>query len=86
MFKQDDSQGHTSNYSMEETYDITSLLTRYGVEMYWSGHDHSREITKYGGVTYIVVDSLEDPDPNPFYMIVNMSNYISYDFISLKQP
>lgn len=86
MFKQDDSQGHTSNYSMEETYDITSLLTRYGVEMYWSGHDHSREITKYGGVTYIVVDSLEDPDPNPFYMIVNMGNYISYDFISLKKP
>ncbi len=85
MFKQDDSQGHTSNYSMEETYDITSILTRYHVDMYWSGHDHSREITHFGGVTYIVVDAMEDPVEKPFYMIADMGKTIHYDFVAIKK-
>ena len=85
MFKQDDSQGHTSNYSLEETYDITAVLTKYHVDMYWSGHDHSREITHYGGVTYIVVDAMEDPVEKPFYMVVEMSKNITYEFIPIPK-
>ena len=85
VFKQDDSQGHTSNYSMEETYDITAILSKYHVDMYWSGHDHSREITHYGGVTYIVVDALDDPVETPFYMVADMSKAIHYDFIALEK-
>ena len=86
MFKQDNSQGHTSNYSMEETYDLTAILSRYHVDMYWSGHDHSREITHYGGVTYLTVDALEDPVDQPFYLLVSMSSTITYDFLPLKKP
>jgi len=85
MFKQDDSQGHTSNYSMEETYDITALLSQYHVNMYWSGHDHSREITHYGGVTYIVIDALEDPVEKPFYMVAEMGKNIHYDFVAIEK-
>ncbi len=85
MFKQDDSQGHTSNYSMEETYDITAVLTKYHVDMYWSGHDHSREITHYGGVTYIIVDAMEDPVEHPYYMVAEMGKNIHYDFIAVEK-
>lgn len=83
MFKQDDSQGHTSNYSMEETYEIAALLTKYGVSEYWSGHDHSREITNYGNVTYIVVDALEDAVEDAYYMISTMSSSIEHKFVKI---
>ena len=84
MFKQDDSQGHTSNFSMEETYEIASILTQYGVTEYWSGHDHSREITSYGNVKYIIVDALEDPVEDAFYMKVRMGKDIEHNFIDIK--
>ena len=80
MFKKDDSQGHTSNYSMEETYDLTALFSQYHIDMYWSGHDHSREISNYSGVTYIVVDALEDPTKQPYYMVVDMDKEIHVAF------
>ena len=85
MFKQDDSQGHTSNYSMEETYDITALLSQYKVALYLSGHDHAREVTHYGGVTYIVLDTMQDAVNNPYYMTVQMGKNIHYDFIALPK-
>lgn len=83
MFKQDNSQGHTSNYSMEETYEIAAILTKYGVNEYWSGHDHSREITHYGGVIYIVVDALEDPVEDAYYMHTVMSKNITHNFVKI---
>ncbi|MBR1481302.1 MAG: metallophosphoesterase [Paludibacteraceae bacterium] len=83
MFKQDASQGHTSNYVMEETYRITGLMSKYGVDMYWSGHDHSREVTQYGGVTYIIVDAIQDPEEKPAYMVATMGEKIGYRFVEL---
>ena len=83
LFKRDNSQGHTSNYAIEETYELTSLLEQGGVEMYWCGHDHSREITQYAGFTAIIVDAIEDHYPPAFYMIADFSDKINYRFIQL---
>ena len=83
LFKRDNSQGHTSNYAVEETYELTSLLEQGGVDMYWCGHDHSREITDYAGFTSIVVDAIEDHYPPAFYMIADFSDQINYRFIQL---
>ena len=81
LFKRDGSQGHTSNFTLEETYALLDLLTRYGVQMVWSGHDHIREITRVKGMTCIVVDSMKDDDKNPGYMLVTMGEKITYDFL-----
>ena len=81
LFKRDGSQGHTSNYTMEETYALLNLFSSHGVDMIWSGHDHAREITRVGGMTCIVVDSMEDDDKHPYYMLVTMGDAISYEFI-----
>ena len=70
---------------MEETYEIIHLLSKYGVEAYWSGHDHSREITKFSGVTFITLETMEDPAKNPAYMIAEMTDKIAYDFKSPKE-
>jgi len=83
LFKQDNSQGHTSNLSIEETYELTNVLTRYGVEYYLCGHDHSREVTNYGKVKYIIVDSSTDAEPSPFYMMMEVGKQVTYEFISL---
>ena len=83
LFRRDHSQRHTSNYAIEETYELTSLLEQGGVDMYWCGHDHSREITDYAGFTSIVVDAIEDHYPPAFYMVATLSDQINYRFIQL---
>ena len=81
FFRRDHSQEHTSNYAIEETYELTSLLEQGGVDMYWCGHDHSREITDYAGFTSIIVDAIEDHYPPAFYMVATLSDQINYHFI-----
>ena len=83
FFKRDGSQGHTSNYTLEETYALLNLLTEHGVEMLWSGHDHSREITQVKDMTCIIVDSMKDEDKEPYYMLVSMGEKIDYEFVAV---
>ncbi len=85
MFKRDASQGHTSNFAMEETYEITALLEQNKVDWYVSGHDHSREITDFKGVKYIIVDALEDPVERPAFMIATIGDELKYEFVELKK-
>ena len=84
LFKQDNSQGHTSNLSLEETYELTGLLSDAGVEYYLCGHDHSREVTGFGGVNYITVDGCADEEPNPYYMVMEVGEDVNYKYVSLK--
>lgn len=69
FFKKDASQGHTSNYEMEETYELTSLFSRTGVDLVLTGHDHSRERTLFKGVEYYVIDAIQDIADPAFYAI-----------------
>ena len=81
FFKRDGSQGTTGNYTLEESFALLDLFSAHGVEMFWSGHDHSREITQAKSITCIVLDSMTDRDKEAFYMLVTMGDKISYDFI-----
>lgn len=83
LFKQDNSQGHTSNLSMEETYELTSVLSQAGVAFYLAGHDHSREVTDYAGVKYITVDSSTDAEPEPYFLVMEMGRDVKLEFVSL---
>lgn len=85
MFKKDGSQGHTSNYAMEETYELTDLFSRCGVDWYLCGHDHCREITHHKGVTYIIVDALEEHYNNAFYMIADIGEQMHYTFVPVGE-
>lgn len=85
FFKRDSSQGHTSNYTLEETYSLLNLFNKHHIEILWTGHDHSREVTQYKDLTCIIVDSMEDKDEKPCYMLVTMGEAIQYQFISVAQ-
>ena len=82
MFKKDDAQGHTSNYPLEETWELTSLFQRYGVELFISGHCHSRDISHFNGVEYVVVDALDEhsPDSETGYMILEAGKDLECKF------
>lgn len=85
MFKKDMSQGHTSNYPLEETWELTSLLERNGVELFLSGHSHCRDISNFNGVRYVVVDALEEhyPDSETGYMILDAGQDLVCTFVSM---
>lgn len=83
FFKRDNSQGHSSNYTQEETYALLNLFTSHGVDMIWTGHDHCREITHVKGMTSISVDSMKDEDKEPYYMLVSMGEKIEYEFVAV---
>lgn len=80
FFKIDASQGHTSNYDINETYDLLHLFSVYGVDMVLTGHDHTSEHTAFGGVDYYVVPALENTKPEPGYALCRVGEHISVTF------
>lgn len=83
LFKKDMSQGHTSNFNMEETYDLLDLFDRYDVSLVLQGHSHSRDLTTFKDVTYLRVDALEDHYPDAYYTILKIGNNINFEFINV---
>ena len=82
LFKLDSSQGITSNMPLEETYALLHLLKQHKVEMFWCGHNHSREVTNLGSMTAIIIDALFDREPQPAYLIATMADAsIGYRFV-----
>ena len=83
FFKKDTSQGHTSNFNLEETYDLADLFYRYDVSMVLQGHSHSRDLTVFKDVVYLRVDALEDHYPDAYYAILKVGNNINYEFVGM---
>lgn len=81
LWKLDASQGHTSNMALEATYELTSLLSQYGVEYVWSGHQHARQLVQFKGVTYMVLNATKDVEKGQSYVLAHMGETISYEHI-----
>ena len=81
FWKLDDSQGHTSNFSLEETYELAALLAQYNVAYVWSGHQHARQSVLFRGVNYLVLDATKDSEKGQSYMTVQMGEHAIYHYI-----
>ena len=81
IWKLDESQGHTSNMALEETYELTSLLGQYGVEVVWCGHQHAMQRVEFKNVLYLVLNATKDEEKGQSYMIAEMGKNINYTFI-----
>lgn len=81
LWKKDQSQGHTSNFALEESYELADIFARYGVEDVIQGHSHSRDIQHFKNVRYVRLDALEDHYYNAYYTIISMGRDINYEFI-----
>lgn len=81
FWKLDDSQGHTSNFSLEETYELATLLAQYKVAYVWSGHQHARQSVLFRGVNYLVLDATKDSEKGQSFMTVQMGENAVYHYI-----
>ena len=81
FWKLDDSQGHTSNFALEETYELAALLAQYNVAYVWSGHQHARQSVLFRGVNYLVLDATKDSEKGQSYMTVQMGEHAKYHYI-----
>ena len=81
IWKLDESQGHTSNMALEETYELTSLLGQYGVETVWCGHQHAMQRVVFKNVMYLVLNATKDKEQGQSYMIAEMGNNVNYSFV-----
>lgn len=84
FFMRDGSQGIATNFSIEETYTLLHLFQSHGVEMLWTGHDHSREVTSYKDMTCIILDAMGAEDKSPYYMLVTVGEKMDYEFVAAK--
>jgi hypothetical protein len=66
--------------ALEETYGLTDMLGKYGVEFVWSGHQHARQSVFFKGVNYLVLDATKDDEKGQAYMTVNMGKSIIYQY------
>lgn len=85
LWKLDASQGHTSNYALESTYELTSLLSQYGVEYVWCGHQHARQEVHFKGVTYMVLNATKDSEKGQSYVIAHMGDHVDYEHIDYQK-
>jgi len=83
LWKVDQSQGHTSNFALEETYDLANLFAKYGVDIVIQGHSHHRYTQQFKGVVYLRLDKMEDHYWNSFYTILRVGKQIAWDFVSV---
>ena len=60
MFKRDSNQAHAAGYNMEEIYELTYLFSKYGVDYYICGHDHTHEETRYKNVIYYTIGAMKN--------------------------
>lgn len=80
FWKLDGSQGHTSNFAMEETYELAAILSQYNVNYVWSGHQHARQSVLFKSVNFLVLDATKDSENGQSYMTVDMGENAIYHY------
>ena len=84
IFRSDLSQFPSTNFTLEETYYLLDLMSHGSVDMMIAGHDHSRDVTTYNGVTYITLDQIKDGASNASYMVVGVGQTVDYQFVPIN--
>jgi len=82
FFRKDHSQGITSNYTTDETYDLLSLFAKYGVELVLTGHDHFYESTTFRCVKYLTLKAFVENEKSHGYYLFTFGDKISFSELS----
>ena len=52
------------------------------MEYYWCGHQHARQVVRFKGVTYMVLNATKDSEKGQSYMIAHMGENIAYEDVN----
>ena len=84
FFRINNTNAHTSSYSMEETYDLADLFDRYDVSIVLQGHSHSRDMTLFKDVVYLVLDAMKDDASEASYAVLKVGGSINWEFVRVN--
>lgn len=73
LVRSDNTHADASTVALEESFELMSLFSQYGVRQFWAGHDHARDGFMQGGVQYILLESMREADEHPGYMVLHVS-------------
>ena len=74
-----------ANLPQDEQYAFMDLMSRSNVDMVIMGHFHMREQRQFGGVQYIMTDNLNESKATPSYLVVNVSEKVTYEYQELAE-
>ena len=80
FWKLDGSQGYTSNFALEDTYELAGVFAQNKVNYVWSGHQHARQSVLFKGVNFLVLDATKDSENGQAYMTVEMGENAIYHY------
>lgn len=82
IFNTDNSQLFTGNMPLEETFKLLALCRDNHINMVIAGHDHHRDLSKWGETTILTLDTAADGVKNSSYVLLSCENSsISYEYI-----
>ena len=74
FFKNDNTQGHTSNFNLEESHDLEKLFSDSGVSLVITGHDHNFEDIRFKGVRYLTLAAICDDADRAYYYTLKVGS------------
>ena len=83
ILRTDLSQFVSGNLPLEETYELLDLLASHDVQLCLQGHDHHRDVSRYGSAEYLTLDCLRDGSENASYLVADISSSVGWRFVDI---
>ena len=72
-----------ANLPEDEQYAFMDLMSDNNVSLVVMGHFHACEQRQFNGVTYVMIDNLNEETDDPSYLIVNCGEKVSFEYKNL---
>lgn len=72
-----------ANLPEDEQYAFMDLMSDNNVSLVVMGHFHACEQRQFNGVTYVMIDNLNEEADAPSYLILNCGEKVSFEYMNL---
>ncbi len=81
LLRIDNTSFPSGGFTTEETFELTSLMQQYGVDLCLQGHNHTRHESFYRDVRYVIIETVQDSAERPGYLEVTAGESLELEFI-----
>ena len=72
-----------ANLPLDEQYAFMDLMSDNNVSLVVMGHFHACEQRQFNGVTYVMIDNLNEEDDEPSYLVLDCGEKVSFGYKNL---
>ena len=72
-----------ANLPLDEQYGFMDLMSASNVSLVVMGHFHACEQRRFNGITYVMIDNLNEETDNPSYLVVDCGEKVSFEYRNL---